>query len=76
MAYPEFFYLPPKGVIRCPLYVRLGEMQPVYQPQLEPQDQKLSPETSAVLQGQLRFLLTGEYGGDYELYREQLLQPG
>jgi hypothetical protein len=61
--------------VKCPSYARLGEIQAVYQPHLEPEKQKLLPDVLPILQGQIRFLLTGDYSGDYELYREQLLQP-
>ena len=65
LAYPEFFYLPSQGAIRRASYVRLGEMQAVFQPQLEPENQKLLPDILGILQGQLDYLLTGKYGGDY-----------
>jgi len=74
MTYPEFFFLPQKGPIRSPSYLRLGETQAVYQPHLQPENLRLKPDVLNLLLGQLLFLLTGVYGGEYETYRELLLQ--
>jgi len=74
MTYPEFFFLPQKGPIRNPSYLRLGEIQATYQPHLQPENLKLRSEVLDILQGQVLFLLIGEYAGDYQTYREQLQQ--
>lgn len=75
MTYPEFFFLPKGGSISCLSYLRLGEIHATYQPHLEPEELRLRADVLTVLLGQVRFLLTGEYGGDYQTYREQLLHP-
>jgi hypothetical protein len=75
MEFPEFFFLPQGGPIRCPSYIRLAEVHAVNQPHLEPENFKLQPEVLSILLGQVRFLLTGEYEGNYQIYREQILNP-
>lgn len=76
MNYPEFFFLPPGGPVRRPSYVRLAEIHAVNQPHLEPENYKLQPEVLSILLGQVGFLLTGEYQGKYQIYREQILNQG
>jgi hypothetical protein len=42
---------------------------------LEPTPWRLSNQILRILQGQMRFYLTGEYSGDYSNAREMLLNP-
>lgn len=74
LAFPEFLFLPEApGVLRCASYARLGEFQSVYQPHLEPCNLRLREEVRHILEGQVQFLISGIYGQEFEMYREQLL---
>lgn len=74
LEWPEFLYLPSwAGVLKYVGVARVAEIQAAYQPHLEPRDLRLSDEALAVLQAQLRFLTSGEYGGALAAYREELL---
>jgi hypothetical protein len=76
MEFPEFFYLPQKtGAISVPSYARVSELQPVYQPHLEPMGLRLTEQIWSILLGQIVFTLSGIYDGDYAIFREQLLNP-
>lgn len=74
MEYPQFLFLKPTpGVISSPSYVRVGEFQAVYQPHLEPRDLRLCDTVRRILDGQVSYLVSEFYGGDFATYREQLL---
>ena len=74
LTYPEFLFLPKvSGVLRCDSYARLSEIQAVYQPHLEPCNLRLREAVRLILEGQMQFLISGSYGGEFQLCREQLL---
>ena len=74
LTYPEFLFLPEvSGVLRCDSYARLSEIQAVYQPHLEPCNLRLREEIRRILEGQMQYLISGSYGGEFQEYREQLL---
>jgi hypothetical protein len=72
MAYPEFFFLPARGPIKRPSYLRLCDAQAILQPHIEPENLRLSDDVLAVVLGQMRFLLAGDYSGEYQFWREEL----
>ena len=56
-----------------PSYVRVGELQAVYQPHLRPENRRLCKSVRHILEGQIIYTTTGVYGGEFENYREQLM---
>jgi hypothetical protein len=76
LEFPEFFYLPREaGVLPVPSLARLAELRAVFESHLEPLDLQLLDGVRGILEGQLRFLMTGVSEGDFHAYRAQLLHP-
>jgi len=76
LEFPEVFFLPEEaGALDQDSLLPLYRLTNAYQSHLEPSEWKLKEPVLRVLQGQVRFYLTGEYAGDYRSAREMLLHP-
>lgn len=74
LEYPQFLFLPEApGFPRVHSFARISELQAVYQPHLEPVNLRLSETVRQILEGQIAHIITGAYGGEYETYRELLM---
>ena len=74
LEYPQFLFLPDSpGVFPVPSYARVGELQAVYQPHLRPENRRLCESVQHILEGQIIYATTGVYAGEFENYREQLM---
>lgn len=74
LEYPQFLFLPDSpGGFSVPSYARVGELQAVYQPHLRPENRRLCKSVQHILEGQIIYATTGVYGGEFENYREQLM---
>jgi hypothetical protein len=76
LEYPEVFFLPERpAALNKDSLLALYRMTGIFHAHLEATPWKLSNQILRVLQGQMRFYLTGEYSGDYSNAREMLLNP-
>jgi hypothetical protein len=76
LEFPEFFFLPADGAaVEKDSLVPLFRMTHAFEGHLEPCQWKLTDSIMRILHGQIGFWMTGEYGGDYEIAREMLLNP-
>jgi len=76
LEFPEVFFLPAEpGVLDQDSLLPIYRITNAFHNHLEPSEWKLTEPVLRILQGQFRFYLTGEYGGDYATAREMLLNP-
>lgn len=76
LEYPESFFLPEHhSAISKDSLLYINRMTNVYQSNLEPLNWKLSEQVLRLLQGQVRYYLTGEHTEDYANAREMLMHP-
>ena len=73
MEFPHLFFVPETSPYLRHSICRLDSIRAVFHPHLEPKDLQLSDEAMNVFLGQIEFFLTGEYSGDYQIYRELLM---
>jgi hypothetical protein len=73
LEYPQFMFLPKAVCLEKDSLLRLDSIQHVYRNQLVPSQWCLHDELVSVLHGQLTYLLTKVYGGEYQFYRNQLM---
>ncbi len=76
LEFPEVFFLPnDPGALDNDSLLPIYRLANAYQAHLDPTPRKLSSSILSILQGQVRYYLTGEYVGDYQTAREMLLNP-
>lgn len=74
MGFPQLMFLPRHaGLFAVDSILRLDECQSVFTKQLTHSGFALTEDLKRLLQSQLAFMLTGEYTGDYQVYRELIL---
>lgn len=74
MEFPPLMFLPKcVGLFQVDSLLRFDECQSVFTPHLKPTGFALSDDLKKLIRSQVIHLLTGEYGGDYEFYREAVL---
>jgi hypothetical protein len=73
LEYPQFMFLPKSAYLEKDSLLRLDSIQHVYRNQLIPSQWCLSDEMVRILLGQITYLFTKVYGGDYQFYRNSLM---
>jgi hypothetical protein len=73
LEYPQFMFLRKSVCLEKDSLLRLDSIQHVYRNQVIPLQWSLNEEMVRILQGQLTYLLTKVYAGDYQFYRNALL---
>ena len=73
LEYPHFMFLPKSPCLKNDSLLRLDSIQHVFHNQLDPTQWCLSAELFKILLGQLTYLFTRIYGGDYQVARDLLL---
>lgn len=74
MEFPQLMFLPAHpGLLEVDSLLRLDELQSVFTPHLNPSQHSLGDEVTAVLRGQLQYLLTGAGPSIYTELRELLV---
>jgi len=75
LDFPQLMFLPKhKGLFVVDSMLRLDECQSVFTDHLKHTGFRLSDEVTKLLRWQLKFLTTGEYDEEYELYRELMAE--
>jgi hypothetical protein len=72
LEFSQFFFMPKCAFLSNDSLCRLDSIQHVFHNQLDPIQWSLSGEISKIVNGQLKFLFTGDYGGDYQTARDIL----
>jgi hypothetical protein len=76
LEFPEFFFLTQEGAaIQKDSLLPIFRLTNVFQAHLDLFQWKLVDPVLRILQGQVRFALTGDYAGEYQNAREMLLNP-
>jgi hypothetical protein len=74
MEFPHLMFLPRRaGLFSVDSILRLDECQSAFTTQLTHSGFMLTEDLKRLLRSQLGFMLTGEYTGDYQVYRELIL---
>jgi hypothetical protein len=74
MEFPHLMFLPKRtGLFAVDSLLRFDECQSVFTPHLTPTRFAFNEDLRELIRSQFAFLLTNEYGGAYQLYREALL---
>lgn len=74
MEFPQLMFLPKHSdLFPVDSMLRLDECQSVFTTQLTHSGFTLTEDVKSVLRSQLRYSMTGEYSGDYQIYRELIL---
>jgi hypothetical protein len=73
LEFPQFMFLPSTACMDKDGLLRLDSIQHVFHNQLEATQWAMSEDLQRILFGQLTFLLTGNYGGEYKAARDILM---
>lgn len=73
LEFPQFMFLPSSSCMDKDSLLRLDSIQQVFHNRLEATQWAMSDEPHKILLGQLSFLLTGAYEGEYKAARNMLM---
>jgi hypothetical protein len=73
LEFPQFMFLPAAACMQKDSLLRLDSIQHVFHNHLEATQWALSDDVQKILFGQLTFLLTAAYGGEYKIARDMLM---
>jgi hypothetical protein len=73
LEFPQFMFLPEAPSMQKDSLLRLDSIQHVFHNELEATRWALSEEIQKILRGQIAYLLTAAYEGDYKVARDILL---
>jgi hypothetical protein len=73
LEFPQFMFLPETACMPKDSLLRLDSIQHIFHNELEPTQWALSEDVQKILCGQMTYLLTGAYEGDYKVARDALM---
>jgi hypothetical protein len=73
LEFPQFMFLPGAAFMEKDSLLRLDSIQHVFHNQLEATQWTMSEDLQGILFGQLKFLITKIYDGEYKAARDSLL---
>jgi hypothetical protein len=73
LEFPQFLFLPKTACLDNDSLCRLDSIQHVFHNQLRPEQWTLANDGRKILSGQLTFLFTGAYDGQFKIARDMLL---
>lgn len=76
LEFPQFMFLPEGACLRKDSLLRLDSIQHVFHNELEATEWSLADDLQKILRGQLNFLFSGTYGGEYQIARDMLMAQG
>lgn len=73
LEFPQFLFLPKTACLENDSLCRLDSIQHVFHTHIRPEQWALASDIRKILSGQLTFLFTGSYGGEFKIARDMLL---
>jgi len=73
LEYPHFMFLPKAACLKNDSLLRLDSIQHVFHNKLEPSQWRIAPDLLNILLGQITYVFTSVYEGDYKVARDMLL---
>jgi len=73
LEFPQFMFLPESACIQKDSLLRLDSVQHIFHNELEATPWALSEDIRKILCGQMGFLFTGAYDGEYKIARDMLM---